>query len=129
MSARRASSLSPPEVFLLRQWGRTLWESFDEMPYLVGSAERGEAWRDLDVRIILPDKHYFVDGPAMQAAALNVAVSVWGQRATGLPIDFQFQSRTEADLYADGPRNPIGIVVERVQDESAHADSREDTTP
>ena len=35
-------------------------------------------------------------------------MSLWGQQATGLPIDFQVQSMTDANSI-DGPRHPIGM--------------------
>lgn len=104
---RRGSSLSPPEMFLLEQWGRTLYEAFGRPPYLVGSVARAEAWRDVDVRLMLDDDEYAAL-PAVQV--LNVAISVWGQRATGLPIDFQFQNTTAINAETAGqPRNALGI--------------------
>ncbi len=89
------------------------------MPYLVGSAAQGLPWRDIDVRLILPDRRFAelteADPDEEQAPpeprhmALNVAFTVWGQRVTGLPIDFQFQSMTVANDYP-GSRIPLGLV-------------------
>lgn len=112
MSGRRASALSPPEFFLLEEWGKTLRHSFGKPPYLVGSCERGVDFRDVDVVLMLPDDEYAVlMGPEpRRIVALNVAISVWGQRATGLPIDFRFQDTTTANAeYGDQTRNPLGV--------------------
>lgn len=108
MSGRRATALGPTETYLLRQWGRQLREAFGEMPYLVGSVVRDEAWRDVDVRLMLPDGDPLLAHP-LRLAAMNVAITVWGQRVTGLPIDFQFQAITAANAEFDGVRHPIGI--------------------
>ena len=40
--------------------------------------------------------------------ALGVAFSIWGQKATGLPIDFQVQSVTEGNAI-EGKRHALGI--------------------
>lgn len=115
---RRASSLSPPEFYLLTAWGRTICEAFGAMPYLVGSCGRGEVFRDVDVRMMLDgdDALWIVTQPGQEPmlAALNVAVSMWGQRATGLPIDFQFQDQEAANVeFGDERRNAVGIHRER----------------
>jgi len=131
VSGRRASSLSPSEVFILRQWGATLRACFGEMPYLVGSVERGEAWRDVDIRIMLREGDPLLADAdrwprhSGRMTALNVAISVWGQHVTGLPIDFQFQERVAAnDEYGDQPRNPIGMGT---QSGDSDRDVRENT--
>lgn len=103
MSGRRATSLSPPERFLLDEWAATLRRTFAAHVWLVGSVARAEDWRDVDVRLVRDDL-----AAIDVVQQLNVAVSVWGQRATGLPIDFQFQSEDEAHAE-QGARLPIGI--------------------
>lgn len=118
MSGRRGTSLSPPEAYLLNQWARTLAESFAEpdgcwnYPYLVGSVARAEPWRDVDVRLMLTSAEYdrlTYCGQRLQA--LNVAFSLWGQRATGLPIDFQFQDENRANAEFNGVRIALGLVT------------------
>lgn len=113
---RRASGLGPTEMHLLRTWGAELFRSFRivpdsrAMPYLVGSCARNEPWRDVDVRIICADTDPLVVMPPQRRRAIDTALSVWGQRATGLPIDCQVQSMAEANVPEhDGPRNPIGL--------------------
>lgn len=108
MNGRRGSSLGPAETFLLRCWGNDLWLAFQEMPYLVGSVVRGEAWRDVDVRMMLgPDDPLLIDRERLMV--LSYAITMWGQRSTGLPIDFQFQHRDEANAEFDGRRHALGL--------------------
>ena len=46
--------------------------------------------------------------------AINCAFTVWGQRTTGLPIDFQFQATDQANAeYGGHPRNPLGSLLGR----------------
>ena len=40
---------------------------------------------------------------------LNLSVSLWGQRVTGLPIDFQVQDADSANADHDGRRDPCGM--------------------
>lgn len=103
---RRGTSLSPQELFMLDQWGRQLREAFGETPYLVGSAERGENWRDVDVRMLLPWAEDVMSGLAVYT--LNIAVTTWGRQVTGLPIDFQMQAASAFHGYDGETRNPLG---------------------
>lgn len=111
---RRPTHLGPPERYLIEQWGRMLREAFGRTPYLVGSLARNEPWRDVDVRLILDDHEFdrLTGGDDLRLQALNVAVSIWGQQATGLPIDFQFQPVTAANAESGGqPRHALGILA------------------
>lgn len=103
---RRGTTLSPQELFVLDQWGRQLREAFGQTPYLVGSVERGENWRDVDVRMILPWPVETMSGVAVYT--LNIAVATWGKHVTGLPIDFQFQAEEAFHSYDGQTRNPLG---------------------
>lgn len=111
----RATSLSPPEKHLLDGWALATTMAFGGCPYLVGSVARAERqWRDVDVRMILDDEDFDAlrAGSDERIKAMNTAFSLWGQKATGLPIDFQFQSMTEANVPEhDGPRHPIGMRI------------------
>lgn len=109
-----------PHITLLEAWGRVLDEAFGSMPYLVGSAQRSKTWRDVDVRIMFDAdgwRRWFGDtldlyprrliGPW---AVMCTAISVWGREWTGLPIDFQFQTRDEGNKEGGaGDRHPLGI--------------------
>lgn len=111
---RRTQMLGPTEMLLLRQWGETLWEHFEEMPYLVGSVMQAEEWRDVDVRIMLDEGHPLLQLSEDALKAINCAITMWGQRSTGLPIDFQFQDRRQAnEEYGRFPRNPLGSLLGR----------------
>ncbi len=64
----------------------------------------------MDVRLILPDAVFdrWWSDP-VRLRVLNHAVSTWGQRETGMPIDFQVQRQTEANASFPGrERNPMG---------------------
>ena len=104
-----------PAFYMLRSWAQDLADAFGEPVWLVGSSTIVKDWRDVDVRIGLPDSKFarlttapkISDSPIHypQWAALNLAVSIWGQKVTGLPIDFQFQSdRCEEAEKPDLPR-------------------------
>lgn len=91
--------------------------------YLVGSCMERLNYRDVDLRCILSDEHFatLFGAKRVQLRLINAALSEWVAARTGLPIDFQFQSRTEAEQYRDRPRNPMGILIEseRAKDRAA----------
>ena len=116
-----------PQISQLEAWARLLHDAFDAMPYLVGSALTGKEWRDVDVRMLLDDdqwRRWFGETHDLHPrrmiaswAVLCTAISEWGERWTGLPIDFQFQTRTEGNedpynLDGEGnvkPRSALAI--------------------
>ena len=113
---KRATSLSPQDIFLLDQWGRQLWEAFGDTPYLVGSVARAaRAYRDVDVRMLVS-----FDMSLVALRTVNVAISLWGRQVTGLPIDFQFQPYPEFHKYDSERRSALGIstrvAVQEAQD-------------
>ena len=78
--------------------------------YLVGTAQTGGEYRDVDVRAILPDDEFdamFGGQPVLWSKFCFLA-SDWLAHQTGLPVDFQVQRRTEANEKYDGRRNPVG---------------------
>lgn len=116
-------------AFMLEVFGHLVESAFGHVPYVVGSATFSKTWRDVDVRVILPQRMYralFID-PLAQPFAGHASVALshlgahtrWsvicaaftalGKEITGLPIDFQVQSQAEANAY-DGPRVPIGLA-------------------
>jgi hypothetical protein len=107
-----------PAHLYLHHFGRLVHDAFGWCPYFVGSATNSKAWRDIDVRLILPDDDYerligpwapvYERNPAWCAHVL--AWSALGQAMTGLPIDFQIQQRTDANERFKGPRHALGIV-------------------
>ncbi|MEU6340239.1 hypothetical protein ABZ883_04720 [Streptomyces sp. NPDC046977] len=106
-----------PATLHLHAFGREINDSFGYMPYLVGSAARGKEWRDVDVRLILPDKefdalfpgHLKPDHADARWSLLCAAISELGRMRTGLPIDFQIQRTTEANVAYGGPRHALGL--------------------
>lgn len=108
----RANYLTTVQFDRLRDWGRVLYESTGVMPYLVGSALTRPDWRDVDVRLIVDTAPGAYFGPWLDDRRGNFLLSLWGQQATGLPIDCQIQSLHEANQY-DGRRHALGLSRER----------------
>lgn len=121
-------SVGFPATLKLHEFGSQVIEAFGgHMPFHVGSSlKEKRGWRDVDVRLILPDDEYAAMGlgdPKQQQqngkwVALCRAFSALGQEMTGLPIDFQIQQMTAANSEfcnrAKDPRSALGIVPLRV---------------
>lgn len=96
----------------LEEWCRLVLVVFDEAPFLVGSVMTTPEYRDVDLRLILDDETFDATyaGKRAKVRLLNRAISTWGQRETGLPIDFQIQRRSEANrLHPKARRSPMGV--------------------
>lgn len=116
-----------PHALLLDEFGSQVWSAFGEPPYLVGSALYGKVWRDVDVRLILPDDEYEAwelgdpKHPHQNARWISfvLAYSALGKAMTGLPIDFQIQQQTWANVAFPGARarSALGIVPLRISSE------------
>lgn len=107
-----------PAMIHLDDFGAMIRGAFGEFAYLVGSAARGKQWRDVDVRVILPDTTYDAMFGRLERppranprwAATCAAFSELARQRTGLPVDFQFQRQSEAnELFGGGVRVPLGI--------------------
>ena len=109
MNKNRKSYLLISDHTLLDIWCQAVSRMFKDHPYLVGSALQSKDYRDVDIRLILSDKDYGELDCQLELNMLNLAVSIWGQKATGLPIDFQIQQMTEANKNFKGPRNALGL--------------------
>ncbi len=105
--------------WLLRVFGAHVHQAFGHVPYQVGSSlteKRG--WRDVDVRLILPDdewESYFGDPlksgwNAPKLMMWELAWSVLGKHLTSLPIDFQIQQQTLANEQFAGPRSALHLL-------------------
>ena len=109
----------------LHRFGAYLNAMFGAHAYHVGSSlEKKDGWRDVDVRVILPDEVW----DAMELGdpvnphsntkwvAYCLALSSFGKDLTGLPIDFQLQRQTEANAQfgrAQGTsRSFLGLIPE-----------------
>jgi hypothetical protein len=117
-----------PEHLLLHEFGSQIMGAFDEVPYHVGSSlTKKRGWRDVDVRLMLPDDKYEAMGLGdpkhphenPKWVSLVMAYSALGRQITGLPIDFQIQQFTLAnELYPKGKtriRSAIGFVPLRIE--------------
>lgn len=108
--ARRPNVMTVAASHLLNAWGRELGQAF---PMAIGVLHVGSSfgrevdWRDVDVRIVLSDEDYDGLYRIADPKRLNVALSLWGERTTGLPIDCQVQPLRESRKYDDQPRNGI----------------------
>lgn len=105
------SALSPRQFFLLDHACKPIREAFGAQPYLVGTAGERGPFRDVDVRLMLPDEQYDELAAVLDAhgiAFLGLAIGQYLHSLTGLPIDFQLQRLTEANEQHAKPRNPIG---------------------
>lgn len=106
---QRVTWLSVPEMYRLNTAARTVREAVDGIGLvLVGSSLERRDYRDVDLRYILTDADFAARFPNPAWLRLtNAALSDWLAKATGLDIDFQFQSMTEANAY-EGRRHPVG---------------------
>lgn len=117
-----------PANLLLHEFGSQVWHAFGEPPFHVGSSlTLKSGWRDVDVRLILPDDEYAAMGlgkpnfPSHNGkwVALCLAFSALGRQMTGLPIDFQIQQMTRANAEysrVDHPRSALGVVALRLKE-------------
>jgi hypothetical protein len=116
-----AIGVGMPAVLHLNAFGREINEAFGHIPYLVGSAAIGKTWRDVDVRLMLPDDEFDALFPNHTAAThadgkwalLCAAISELGRIRTGLPIDFQIQRTSEANELYGGVRQALGLYLNR----------------
>jgi hypothetical protein len=93
-----------PAGIWLNKFGVIIRDYFGHVPYQVGSSIKTKDWRDVDVRLILPDEEFIARFGSIHAsvvdprfAAITVAFSALGAQMTGLPIDFQIQSQSHAN--------------------------------
>lgn len=120
MSAKkqRKSGLTTLDLHNLEVACQPIWEAFGTgragSTYLVGTAQSGGKYRDVDVRTILPDHEFDSlfrvverNGQALWSL-MCVAIGRMLAEQTGLPIDYQIQRMTEANEKYQGQRNPVG---------------------
>ena len=122
-----------PAQFLLMEFGDLCRHALGHVPYHVGSSLKAkDGWRDVDVRVLLPDEEWDAMGfgdPKLSHqnarwVVCSLAFSALGQKMTGLPIDFQFQRRTEANAEFKQPEHlrsalvsPIRFVTDKCEHE------------
>lgn len=110
----RRCHLSTLELHELDEACRPFLDAFGELPYLVGSAMQCPDFRDVDVRLILPDEEFdalFAGRKAFWGLFSRLGAT-YLRAKTGLPVDFQVQRQSQAnDKFGDlakTPRNPLG---------------------
>ncbi len=103
-------STGMPAGIWLHKFGVIVEDYFGHTCYQVGSSLFSKDWRDVDVRLILPDdefkamfgKHALAAEGDPKLSAITLAFSALGKAMTGLPIDFQIQKASHANIkYPD----------------------------
>lgn len=121
MAVKRASWIGAPEMFNLTLACEPINRAFG-MCYLVGSALHKRDYRDVDVRCILDDEEFdrlFPNCPeawqySTRWSVMCASVALWLAERSKLPVDFQFQRRTEANRdfpTEEHPRNGLFHVT------------------
>jgi hypothetical protein len=121
-SSHRYCWVGAPEIFALEHVSSFVAHCFGEWCcYLVGSATQSRDFRDVDVRLILGDKKWHTlfgageNGEVLPFWSLvNTAISEYMAKRTGLKIDFQIQSMSQAngEMHGKKRRNPLGAYVD-----------------
>ena len=114
--------LGAPEVFSLGQICSVVSHAFGEhCCYMVGSVLERPDFRDVDVRLIMGDRKWqmlFGEGDNGEIlrfwSLINTAISEYIAKRTGLRIDFQIQSMTQANgkLHGKKPRQSVGVFID-----------------
>jgi hypothetical protein len=124
-----------PAGIWLQKFGLIITDYFGHTAYHVGSSLRSKEWRDVDVRLILPDEEFaarfgeHAQHTDSRLAAITLAFSALGAAMTGLPIDFQIQSASHANgEYGDEWRSALIETEPRAALAGSADDTREGTT-
>lgn len=120
-NSERACWIGAPEMFELNQACRPIVDAYGHCVYLVGSCLKKRDYRDVDVRVILSDEKFDELFPGIRSnhqldarwSLMCSAISLWLNKHSGLPIDFQIQRRTQANEEFNGPRHPLGFFLNR----------------
>ncbi|RWQ32828.1 MAG: hypothetical protein EOS20_04975 [Mesorhizobium sp.] len=123
---KKVSYIGVPAVFKLELACKHLNDAYGGFGcYVVGSALERPDWRDIDVVLILDDKQFKREFPAVRDFSTGnfefdtkwllhtVAISGWLKEQTGLPIDFKIQPQTWANERHPGTRHPHGLRLAR----------------
>ena len=99
-------STGMPAGIWLQKFGSIVRDYFGHVAYHVGSSLDRKDWRDVDVRLILPDDEFTARFGTNQSstanpklAAVTLAFAALGSDMTGLPIDFQIQPQSWANEH------------------------------
>lgn len=103
--------LGPHAGFRLRIFGAMAQQGFGQPAYHVGSSlTQKHGWRDVDVRVLLPDDEHARLARLLDLRIQALAWSALGAELTGLPIDFQVQRQAAANAEFDGPRSALVLL-------------------
>lgn len=106
-------STGMPAGIWLGKFGVIVRDYFGHVPYHVGSSLDRKDWRDVDVRLLLPDAEFtelFGTGATYanpKLAAITLAFCALGKEMTGLPIDFQIQPQSWANEHYPNKRSAL----------------------
>lgn len=115
---QKANYIGAPQVFTLELACKQINEAFGGFGcFLVGSSIQRADWRDVDIRLILPDDQFrnlFPDSEInyeldCRWLILSSSLSMFLSKVSGLPVDFQIQPQTKANLQHTGQRHAIGL--------------------
>lgn len=119
-------SVGFPATLYLQDFGEHVRRAFGHIPYHVGSSLKlKDGWRDVDVRLMLPDDEYAAlqlgdpDCPQWNPRWVSICLawSAFGKALTGLPIDFQIQQRTYANAQYPHSRSALFNIAEMIEHE------------
>jgi hypothetical protein len=103
-----------PAGVWLTKFGMIVSDYFGHECYHVGSSLVRKDWRDVDVRLLLPDDEFaerFGKNDSAETnpklAAITLAFAALGKQMTGLPIDFQIQTLSHANERYPGMRSAL----------------------
>jgi hypothetical protein len=116
---RRANYIPAPHFYSLNQACSIVNRALDGFGcYLVGSSLERRDYRDVDVRFIMSDEAYdrmfWGNGGWLNPlwSLMCTSISLWLSEQTKLPIDFQIQRQTQANLEHDGLRSALGFFLD-----------------
>jgi hypothetical protein len=120
-------STGMPAGIWLAKFGGLVRDYFGHVAYHVGSSLDRKDWRDVDVRLIMPDDEFeqlfgqVKNTANRKLAAITLAFAALGKEMTGLPIDFQIQPMSHANEVYPGPRSALIEVDGPVSDSTKEA--------
>jgi hypothetical protein len=128
----RANYIGAPEFFDLNQACRVIVDAYGARLYLVGSSLVKRDYRDVDLRLILPDEDFAAMFPGLSVRTLSgvwlvctrpdhdarwslmcSSISLYLSKHSGLKVDFQVQQMKAANAeYPNEQRCAVGIFLE-----------------
>lgn len=107
-------STGMPAGIWLTKFGEIVRDYFGHECYHVGSSLTTKDWRDVDVRLILPDDEFAARFGRDRSAetnpklgAITLAFAALAKQMTGLPVDFQIQPVSHANERYPGMRSAL----------------------